>query len=361
MGTYLRTPNTEDRENETIKYGLSTMQGCRSHMEDAHAAHLDLDTFTSFFGVYDGHEGKEVALFCAKYLHQEFMNQEAYLAGDLGTSLWQAFLSCTHRMSFVGSHPLQHLNYSHSEILCCFGRFSVQFAYLRGCGQSGNRELAIFRGNIEQASNVMEVSPGSPKSNEHNGHADDGSSEKAYNLTRDHKPNLAAEKDRILKAGGFVRYGRVNWTLNLSRSIGDMELKRNKSLPADEQIVTANPDLNTVELCNDDEFLVIACDGIWEGMSSQQLVDFVRDQLNTDTKLSVVCERVFDRCIECKGRDNMTVILVQFKKPFDCSGSTKEQAPLLSYADPVFEPDSDSDDDEEESPVVSDPNHGIDL
>lgn len=27
---------------------------------------------------------------------------------------------------------------------------------------------------------VMEVSPGSPKSNEHNGHADDGSSEKVF-------------------------------------------------------------------------------------------------------------------------------------------------------------------------------------
>ncbi|KAG5523233.1 hypothetical protein RHGRI_035152 [Rhododendron griersonianum] len=35
MGTYLRTPSTEDRENETIKYGLSATQGCRSHMEDA--------------------------------------------------------------------------------------------------------------------------------------------------------------------------------------------------------------------------------------------------------------------------------------------------------------------------------------
>ncbi|KAF7124911.1 hypothetical protein RHSIM_Rhsim12G0186400 [Rhododendron simsii] len=310
-----------------LNMGLSAMQGCRSHMEDAHAAHVDLDTFASFFGVYDGHGGKEVALFCAKYLLREFMNQEAYLAGDLGTSLRPAFLRMDERM----------------------------------CSQSGNRELAIFRGKIEQASNGMEVSSGSPKLNEHNGHADDGSSEKepspafhgpnsrstacvaiirnnqllvanagdsrcvifrkgqAYNLTRDHEPNLEAEKDRILKAGGFVRYGSVNWTLNLSRSIGDMELKRNKSLPADEQIVTANPDLNT------------------------------------ETKLLVVCERVFDRCIECKGRDNKTMILVQFKKPFDCSGSAKEQAPLLSYADPVSEPDSDSDDDEEESPVESEP------
>ncbi|XP_028121660.1 probable protein phosphatase 2C 60 isoform X2 [Camellia sinensis] len=84
----------------------------------------------------------------------------------------------------------------------------------------------------------------------------------AYNLSRDHKPDLEAEKDRILKAGGFVQYGRVNGSLNLARAIGDMELKQNKSLPAEKQIVTANPDVNTVELCDDDEFLVIACDGI---------------------------------------------------------------------------------------------------
>ncbi|XP_028121662.1 probable protein phosphatase 2C 60 isoform X4 [Camellia sinensis] len=83
----------------------------------------------------------------------------------------------------------------------------------------------------------------------------------AYNLSRDHKPDLEAEKDRILKAGGFVQYGRVNGSLNLARAI-DMELKQNKSLPAEKQIVTANPDVNTVELCDDDEFLVIACDGI---------------------------------------------------------------------------------------------------
>ncbi|CAL5393121.1 unnamed protein product [Camellia sinensis] len=60
----------------------------------------------------------------------------------------------------------------------------------------------------------------------------------AYNLSRDHKPDLEAEKDRILKAGGFVQYGRVNGSLNLARPFG-------------------------VELCDDDEFLVIACDGIW--------------------------------------------------------------------------------------------------
>lgn len=42
----------------------------------------------------------------------------------------------------------------------------------------------------------------------------------AYNLSRDHKPELEAERDRILKAGGFIHAGRVNGSLNLSRAIG---------------------------------------------------------------------------------------------------------------------------------------------
>lgn len=42
----------------------------------------------------------------------------------------------------------------------------------------------------------------------------------AYNLSRDHKPDLEIEKERILKAGGFIHAGRVNGSLNLARAIG---------------------------------------------------------------------------------------------------------------------------------------------
>ncbi|CAL5393099.1 unnamed protein product [Camellia sinensis] len=78
----------------------------------------------------------------------------------------------------------------------------------------------------------------------------------AYNLSRDHKPDLEAEKDRILKAGGFVQYGRVNGSLNLARAIG-------------------------VELCDDDEFLVIACDGI----CSLYLQDMKEDETEAEAGL----------------------------------------------------------------------------
>lgn len=44
----------------------------------------------------------------------------------------------------------------------------------------------------------------------------------AYNLSRDHKPDLEVEKERIVKAGGFIHAGRINGSLNLARAIGSL-------------------------------------------------------------------------------------------------------------------------------------------
>ena len=42
----------------------------------------------------------------------------------------------------------------------------------------------------------------------------------AYNMSKDHKPELKSEKERIYAAGGYIYGGRVNRTLNLARAIG---------------------------------------------------------------------------------------------------------------------------------------------
>lgn len=70
------------------------------------------------------------------------------------------------------------------------------------------------------------------------------------------------EKARITAAGGFVDFGRVNGNLALSRAIGDFEFKKSAELAPEQQIVTAYPDVVVHDLSDDDEFLVIACDGM---------------------------------------------------------------------------------------------------
>ena len=84
---------------------------------------------------------------------------------------------------------------------------------------------------------------------------------RAKPLSFDHKPQNEGEKARICAAGGFVDFGRVNGNLALSRAIGDFEFKKSADLPPEQQIVTAFPDVTVHEYTEDDEFLVIACDG----------------------------------------------------------------------------------------------------
>ena len=74
-----------------------------------------------------------------------------------------------------------------------------------------------------------------------------------------------------MQAGVFISDGRVNGSLNLSRALGDMEYKRTKGLTPAEQMITAMPEVRTLELREGDEFLVLACDGIWDVLTNQEV------------------------------------------------------------------------------------------
>jgi len=109
--------------------------------------------------------------------------------------------------------------------------------------------------------------------------------------------SLAEEKRRIVSAGGFIEYGRVNGNLALSRAIGDFEFKQNFSLEPEDQIVTADPEIISHDITGEEEFLVLACDGIWDCLSSQQVVDFVRRKIASGVDLKDICEEAMDRCL----------------------------------------------------------------
>eukprot|EP00438_Fugacium_kawagutii_P032010 Skav224605 [mRNA] locus=scaffold3477:30829:38035:- [translate_table: standard] len=114
----------------------------------------------------------------------------------------------------------------------------------------------------------------------------------AIPLSIDHKPNLPSERARVQRAG--ITH-RVNGNLNLSRSIGDLDYKRNPKLSAKEQIISCSPDLIEKKREAQDEFLLIASDGIWDRISNQDAVDFVLERLDTDLPLSSITEALLDR------------------------------------------------------------------
>lgn len=117
----------------------------------------------------------------------------------------------------------------------------------------------------------------------------------AVELSLDHKPEDEPEMMRIIRAGGKVTGdGRVNGGLNLSRALGDHAYKQNKELPAKDQMISALPDIRHCILDPiKDEFMILACDGIWNFMSSQNVVNFIRDRLKQNTEnISKICEEV---------------------------------------------------------------------
>lgn len=161
--------------------------------------------------------------------------------------------------------------------------------------------------------------------------------------TTDHKPEDVGERERIEKAGYKVTSdGRVSGGLNLSRAIGDHAYKRKSGLSACEQAITPLPDVRQLTLDERDEFIVVACDGIWNSMSSEQVVQFVRSRLEQKKTLRDICDEVsqsgtreermksnlclsllqmFLQCLapntcgDGTGCDNMTAIIVQFLRP----------------------------------------------
>jgi serine/threonine protein phosphatase PrpC len=89
------------------------------------------------------------------------------------------------------------------------------------------------------------------------------------------------EQARIVAAGGNVAqlYGvwRVNGVLSVSRSIGDGHMKAREckcdvnNTYAAQRLVISEPDTSTVELVGREEFVILACDGLWDVLSHEQV------------------------------------------------------------------------------------------
>lgn len=288
MGQMLSFPATkkatDSGENERVFYGLVSMQGWRIAMEDAHAIVLDLeaanDKQNCFFAVYDGHGGSSVAKFAGLNVHKRLVTEEAYKNDDYELALQKAFLGTdedlladpTHTKDSSGCTAVAALLTHDNKI------------YVANAGDS--RSVLGVKGQVEP-------------------------------LSFDHKPTNDGERARISSAGGFVESGRVNGDLALSRALGDFQFKKNGSLGPQAQIITANPDVTCHEIAKDDEFFVLACDGIWDCLSSQDVVNFVRYQVSRGKKLTEIGEMICEHCLAPDttegpdiGCDNMTVLIV---------------------------------------------------
>ncbi|KAI8601573.1 phosphatase 2C-like domain-containing protein [Dissophora ornata] len=285
MGQALSAPVTDKHSsvglNERFAYGASAMQGWRPTMEDAHTTLLDVEGTkgAAFFAVYDGHGGAGVSKYCGENLHKKIVADPAFVRGDYKVAIKNGFLETDRELQL----DPQHGGNSSGSTAITATITDENIVYV---GNAGDSRAVLCSGG------------------------------KGIALSTDHKPNNTDESIRIFSAGGFVESGRVNGVLGLSRALGDLAYKSNDILDPEEQIVTANPDVVEHKLTDNDEFLVLACDGIWDCMSSQKVVSLVRKGIADKIPLATICEMTMDQCLAVKGTltvigcDNMTMVIV---------------------------------------------------
>lgn len=137
---------------------------------------------------------------------------------------------------------------------------------------------------------------------------------KALPLSFDHKPNNAPELERIHQAKGFVKCKRVDGDLAVSRGLGDFTYKSNEVLRVEQQKVIPNPEFVTYPRKKEDEFMILACDGIWDVANNEQCQSFVQSLLDQgESDLGLICEEAIDTCLDKNSRDNMTISMVTFE------------------------------------------------
>merc|ERR1719402_302154 len=122
-------------------------------------------------------------------------------------------------------------------------------------------------------------------------------------------------RQSVLQFGMQVR----NWlfcsqgSLAVSRALGDFEYKNVEGKGPTEQLVSPEPEVFIKERTpGEDEFLVLACDGVWDVMTNQDICDFIRSRLKLTDNLETICNEVIDSCLYKGSRDNMSIIIIAF-------------------------------------------------
>ena len=89
----------------------------------------------------------------------------------------------------------------------------------------------------------------------------------AIQLTEAHKASEKKEKERITKAGGMVMRNRLFGDLSISRALGDLNYKKPKQ---EENYVSNEAFMRRIPLTQNNDFIVIASDGLWDTMSFKE-------------------------------------------------------------------------------------------
>ncbi|XP_027361213.1 probable protein phosphatase 2C 8 [Abrus precatorius] len=278
----------------SASHGFISVIGRRRVMEDAvkvvpaFVAAEQRSCGYDFFAVYDGHGGTMVANACRDRLHV-LVAEEVKESAEKGLDWCKVMCSCFMKMDGeigVGGDEAEEdgggNTVGSTAAVVVVGKEEIVVA---NCGDS---RAVLCRGGV------------------------------AVPLSRDHKPDLPDEKERIEAAGGRV----INWNGNrvlgvlaTSRSIGDHCMK---------PFVISQPETNVYARTESDEFVVVASDGLWDVVSNKFVCEVVRSCLHGQMRRNLKQDSIISYATEAAAllaelamargsKDNISVIVIQLK------------------------------------------------
>ena len=251
-----------------IEVGISEDRGMRDKMEDEYAVYdrPDIEFFSA--EVYDGHGGREAAHLASEMLTPHFLNawfiESQKAPGDRRPD--EAML----RESYIAAD--EYIVFRKISGGAAAVTFYIMQDRFMAANAGDSRAIIGTKSGVEV-------------------------------LTLDHKPNLPEETSRIEALGGMVTlFGtpRVMGFLAMSRALGDADMK---------PFVTCEPRITVGVLGRENDFAVLACDGVWDVLSPETVIRLARAGANPQKSAEAIKSTALDQ----GSNDNITVIVLDLR------------------------------------------------
>lgn len=262
-----------------FRSGSCAERGPKQYMEDEHVCMDDLTQHIgsasnvpfpgAFYGVFDGHGGTDAALFVRNNILRLIV-EDSQFPTCVGKAITSAFMKADY--AFADSSSLDISSGTTALTALVFGRNMI-------IANAGDCRAVLGRRG------------------------------RAIEMSKDQKPNCISERLRIEKLGGVVYDGYLNGQLSVSRALGDWHMKGPKGSACP---LSAEPELQEIFLTEDDEFLIMGCDGLWDVMSNQGAVTMARKELMIHNDPQRCSRELVREALKRNSCDNLTVIVVCF-------------------------------------------------
>ena len=353
----ITTKNIKDSKNNLIRYGIAEMQGWRRTMEDSVMAidFFDKNKTNFLFGIMDGHGGSIISKYVAYNFKDFLINLDSFKEQNYENALIETYLKLDECLKHKEVNELlysmsydtpieedlvteKELKKKHSLSKQNKKLTKVKFKNKSVLIDLFKKDKTYYNpSNYERNNNFIANQMGTTANilmiiNNSLYLANCGDSlsvmfknGEAIKLNREHKTTLESEKERILKSGNEIINNRIAGKLNLTRAIGDLEFKKNYNLKYYEQSVISYPEITFIDNIYDIDFIIMACDGLWDCVDPQKLCENIYKKLLnfkknniTDFNLSDIISHIFDTILSKTnntpiGTDNMSCIIILFE------------------------------------------------